>query len=320
MDVTLARLKRLLPFLGVLAFALASLLVWRSVRAYGIAGMIDAVRHIPPPALLLALLGTAASYGALTLCDWLGVRYAGRRVDWPRAALASFVSLSIGHSLGLAPLGSGALRARYYGRWGLDAEAIGKVILFCAATVTLGQIGLAGIVLLVDPDPPAAWLHAGDAAIRGVGAACLLSIAAYLAAASSLTAELGIGRVRLRLPRLRIAAPQVAAGVANFACLTLVLYVLLASVQDVPFWTVAAIYVLASVAALVSHVPGGLGIIEFVVLSFLPTAGTWGALIVFRAVYYILPLALGGLVLAADELLTRAAASSAPARGRVRGP
>ena len=141
-----------------------------------------------------------------------------------------------------------------------------------------------------------------------------MSVAAYLAAAAWLKAERRIRRFRLRLPTLRIAAAQIAVGLANFVCLTFVLYVLLASVQDVPFWTVAAIYVLASVASLISHVPGGLGIIEFVVLSFLPNAGTWGALIVFRAVYYILPLALGGLVLAADELVTRGAAASAPAR------
>ena len=73
----------------------------------------------------------------------------------------------------------------------------------------------------------------------------------------------------------------------------------------------AAIFLLANVAALISHVPGGLGVTEFVVLAFLPSAETWAALIVFRIVYYVVPLALGGIVLGVSELLER---RSAPAR------
>jgi hypothetical protein len=313
--VTLERLKRLLPWLGALAFALAAALVWRDVRGYGIAGMVEAIRAIPLRALAAAALAAALSYGALTLFDWLGARYAGRRLAWHRAALASFVSLSIGHSLGLAPLGSGALRARYYGRWGLGVEEIGKIILFCAATVTLGQAGMAGIVLLLAPGPPAAWLQIDAFSVRAAGLAALGAVAAYVFAAARIRSEVRVWRFRLTLPRLRIAAAQVAIGIVNFLLLTLMLYALLAPSEHVTFPQVAAIYVLASVAALVSHIPGGLGVIEFVFLSFLPSAGTWGALIVFRLLYYILPLALGGAILAADGvLITRPAPRRAHGR------
>ena len=53
------------------------------------------------------------------------------------------MSLSLGHSIGLAPLGSGALRARYYELWGFSAEAIAKIIVFTKVTVSLGHIGYA---------------------------------------------------------------------------------------------------------------------------------------------------------------------------------
>jgi len=49
-------------------------------------------------------LFTAASYLSLTGFDYLGMRYAGARLAYRRAALASFTGLSIGHTLGLAPL------------------------------------------------------------------------------------------------------------------------------------------------------------------------------------------------------------------------
>jgi len=312
-----SRWRRLLPLLVVLAFAAAVFLVWREVRPYGLAGMLQAVAAIPHDRLAVAGAFTAASYAALTLFDWLGLRYAEHPLPYPKAALASFVALSIGHTLGLAPLGSGALRARYYAQWGLDAEAICKVILFCAATVIIGEVAVAAIVLLVAPHPAASWLHVEDSAVRLVGIACAIAIAACLAAAHSLRRPLEIRRWRIALPTLSIAAAQVAAGALNFALLTATLHFLIVASAPLSFWTTAAIFLLASVASLISHVPGGLGVTEFVVLSFLPSAETWAALIVFRIVYYIVPLALGGIVLGVSELLERRAAGP-PRRCRER--
>ncbi len=314
-----SRWRRLLPLLVVLAFAAAVFLVWREVLPYGLAGMLQAIAAIPRDRLALAAALAVASYAALTLFDWLGLRYAERPLAYPRAALASFVALSIGHTLGLAPLGSGALRARYYAQWRLDAEAIGKVILFCAATVTIGEVALAAIVLLVAPHPAASWLRVDDSVVRLVGIACAVAIAAYLAAAKWLRRPLKLRRWRIALPTLPIAATQVAAGALNFALLTATLHFLIVASAPLSFWTTAAIFLLASVASLISHVPGGLGVTEFVVLSFLPSAETWAALIVFRIIYYIVPLALGGIVLGVSELFERRAAplhSAAAANGR----
>ena len=309
----LARWRRLLPLLVVLAFVAAVYLVWREVRPYGVAGMVQAITAIPRDRLLLAGLFALASYATLTLFDWLGLRYAAHPLPYPKAALASFVALSIGHTLGLAPLGSGTLRARYYAPWGLDAEAIGKVILYCAATVTIGEVALAVIVLLIAPHPAASWVHVEDDAVRLVGIGCAIAIAAYLAAAHWLRRPLKLRRWRIALPSLPLAAAQVAVGAVNIALLTATLHFLVSANQPVPFWTMAAIFLLANVAALISHIPGGLGVTEFVVLAFLPSAGTWAALIVFRIVYYIVPLAVGGIVLGVGELIER---RSAAPRGR----
>ena len=306
-----SRWRRLLPLLVVLAFAAAVYLVWHEVRPYGFAGMLKAITAIPRDRLILAALFALASYAMLTLFDWLGLRYATRPLPYHKAALVSFVALSIGHTLGLAPLGSGALRARYYTQWGLDAEAIGKVILYCAATVTIGEVALAVLVLLIAPHPAASWVHVEDNVVRLAGIGCAVAIAGYLAAAHWLRRPLKIRRWSIALPTLPLAAAQVAVGAVNFALLTATLYFLVSASQPVPFWTMAAIFLLANVAALISHVPGGLGVTEFVVLVFLPSAATWAALIVFRIVYYMVPLVLGGIVLGVSALLKR---RNAPAR------
>lgn len=297
------RLKRLLPVLVIVTFSAALFLVWREVRPFGIAGMLHAIAAIPSRRLALAALTGAGSYGMLTLFDWLALRYAGHPLSWPRAAFVSFVALAVGHTVGLAPLGSGALRARYYAKWGLDAEAIGKVILFCAVTVTLGEIALAAIVLIAEPNPAASWLHIGNNDVRLVGVICAATIGLYWWAAARLRRPLKVRRWQFALPTLRLAVAQVLVGALNFALLTATLHFLILTEQPLPYLTTAAIYLLASVAALVSHVPAGLGVTEFVILSFLPGAATWGALIVFRIIYYITPLALGGALLGLGEFL-----------------
>jgi uncharacterized membrane protein YbhN (UPF0104 family) len=63
--------------------------------------------------------------------------------------------------------------------------------------------------------------------------------------------------------------------------------------------------VIANVTSLISHVPGGLGVIEAVVRYLLPGTNVIGALIAFRAVYFLLPLMLGGLLFALTELLLK---------------
>jgi hypothetical protein len=52
-----------------------------------------------------------------------------------------------------------------------------------------------------------------------------------------------------------------------------------------------------------------LGVIEAIVLSLYPGANVIGALIAFRAVYYLIPFAMGLLVLGAVELRRRRRAS-----------
>ena len=89
-------------------------------------------------------------------------------------------------------------------------------------------------------------------------------------------------------------------GTTNFAFVAAILHQLFASAVAYP--EVVAAYVLGNATALVSHVPGGLGVLEFVVASLVAHGDVLGALIVFRIVYYIVPLALGSTLLVAAEL------------------
>jgi glycosyltransferase 2 family protein len=109
----------------------------------------------------------------------------------------------------------------------------------------------------------------------------------------------------LAMPPLKLAFGQIAIGPLNFACVAACLHQVLAAVGEVSYPAVATVYVLANVASLISHVPGGFGVIESVVLLLLPQANFIGALLVFRVLYFLVPLAIGGTTFAAIEIRRR---------------
>jgi uncharacterized membrane protein YbhN (UPF0104 family) len=298
-------------FLAAAALALAGFLLYRTLRGYDLDQIVASVTSIPLDRLALAGGFAAASYLCLTGFDALAVRYVGRVLPYRSVALASFCSLSIGHNVGLAALSSGAIRYRFYSRWGMSAEQVAKLILFCAITVGLGLMILGGAALLLQPELAREITGLDQAVILGLGTTCLALAIGYLMLAAFVRRPLRLRNWSLQMPSLPLAIGQVVIGPLNFACVAACLYQALAAVADAAYLGVAAVYVIANVTALVTHVPGGLGVIEAVVLFLLPQGQIVGALVVFRFVYFFVPLAIGSLLLAAVELARR---HQAPAR------
>jgi hypothetical protein len=114
-----------------------------------------------------------------------------------------------------------------------------------------------------------------------------------------------IRRFELPVPRLRLALGQVAVGTTDFLLVSAVLHQLLSATADIDYFPVAATYVTANAAAMVTHVPGGLGVIEAIILSLVPGANVVGALVAFRVIYYLVPFAIGCAVLAITEIARR---------------
>ncbi|WP_262161912.1 lysylphosphatidylglycerol synthase domain-containing protein, partial [Escherichia coli] len=72
-----------------------------------------------------------------------------------------------------------------------------------------------------------------------------------------------------------------------------------------PFFSFLLIYMLALAAGVLSHVPGGVGVFEAVLLaafsSRIDPAGLVTAMLLYRLVYVVLPLVAAGLLLLAAE-------------------
>ncbi|TLY75595.1 MAG: bifunctional lysylphosphatidylglycerol flippase/synthetase MprF [Gammaproteobacteria bacterium] len=105
-----------------------------------------------------------------------------------------------------------------------------------------------------------------------------------------------------------IALPQIALSVLDVSLAAAVLYSLLPPAAHIGFVTFLGAYAAAVVAGIISHVPGGIGVFEAVILLVLPNVppdALLGSLLAYRAVYYLVPLLFGTLLFASKELSTQ---------------
>jgi uncharacterized membrane protein YbhN (UPF0104 family) len=284
--------RRLLPILALLAFTFCSWRVWTFVREYRLSEIIDWLAAVPPQRIVYSVLFASASYLTLTGYDYIAILYSGHRLPYRKVALASFVSVGLGYPLGPAPLGTGVLRYFYYSRLGLGLEAFTKLALLIMATAMLGKFSFAGLVLLFDPSTTAGWSGLDETVIKILAAAALLGVVGYVLISALSSLEVRIGSWRFFFPSVRLALAQVALGTINYFCIAACLHQMMSASAPISYLTVATSYVFANFAVLLTHVPGGWGVMEFVILSIVPRLDAVGALIAFRTIYYLIPLAL----------------------------
>jgi glycosyltransferase 2 family protein len=298
-------LRYLFKLIIVLAVAGAIYLLYRTLQEYSVDDISRALRTIPASNLLLGLTFAAGSYFCLSCNDALAVRYAGKMLPFRQTALASFTGLSIGHNVGFAALSSGAIRFRFYSRWGLTTEDVAKVILFCGVTVALGLATLGAAAIFLRPDDVARIAGLSDEAISVAALVCLLFPVLYLLLSATVRKPLHIRNWRFQMPSLSIAAGQVLVGTLNFSLVAAALHQMLTAFEKASYFKVATASITANIAAIVSHVPGGLGVLEATIVHILPGAESIAAVIAFRVIYYFIPLAIGLPLLVGSEFVLR---------------
>jgi phosphatidylglycerol lysyltransferase len=263
----------------------------------------------------LALTGTLASFAMLGVIELLAVRYAGAtRVPRRTALTTAFVAHAFGQSIGLAVLTGAAVRLRAYGRRGLDAAAVARISGFVTLTITLGLLACGAGALLASRTP----LHVAGAAVpvRLVGAVLGVVVLIYLGWSVVASRDhIGRGRWMLQRPSARVALGQVGLSAADWLLTGMVLCAMLPASAGIDHGSLLRAYLVAQTLAMASHVPGGVGVLEALVLTLTLSdngaqrSALIAALVMFRIVYYLLPLA-GALVVAGvAELRPRRAAS-----------
>jgi phosphatidylglycerol lysyltransferase len=111
------------------------------------------------------------------------------------------------------------------------------------------------------------------------------------------------------LPSSGLAVGQMLSGTLDWLSAGAVLYMLLPTESQISFFGFFSIFMLAQIAGVISHIPGGLGVFETVIVHFLspvvPVPSLLASLVLYRFVYYIGPLAGAAGLIGVNEALRR---------------
>lgn len=297
-----ARRRLLLRLLTLAVLGVVAVLLLRLARQTDWAAVAAALRGYGAGTLATALALVAASYALYCGYELLARRQVGHRVGTRRTVCIALVSYAFSLNFG-ALVGGGGMRLRLYRGAGLAGGPIARVALYAVTTNWIGYCLLAGMVLASARLPLPGGV-APEAAWRILGAAMLLLVAAYLFACARWPGRpLRVRGHGLPLPTLRTAGWQLLLSTLNWALIGALMFVLLP--DGVAYPRVLAVVLLAAVAGALLHTPAGLGAWESAFL--LALGGELGrpaiiaALLAWRGLYYVLPLAIALVLYATLE-------------------
>ncbi|MEH1999539.1 MAG: lysylphosphatidylglycerol synthase domain-containing protein [Nostoc sp.] len=303
-------LKKLrLKFSTLFGLSLLVLSLWaiaNELHEYNYRDILNSLVAIPKSRLSWAIWLTAFGYLVMIGYDILGFSYINRSLSWNKIALTSFISSAFSNTIGFALLTGSAIRYRFYSSWGVSKLAIAQVIAFANFTFWLGMFAVAGCLFIINPLKIPTQLHLPFATVRPIGVIFLLLVAIYLLGSIFIKQPLVIRGQEFRFPSLKISLAQIAISSFDWILAAAVLYVVLPTNISLSYLDFLGIYLLAMFAGVVSNVPGGLGVFETIILLILSSkvsaAAVLGSMLVYRGVYYYLPLLLAAGLLGLYEI------------------
>lgn len=295
-----------------------------------LAKIVGSLKEVPASRLVAAVLITVLNYGVLVFYDLLAVRYIGEKLALWRVSLASFAGYAFSYNFGATLFGT-TIRYRLYSAWGVSIVKILQLLVILGLTFWFGVFFLSGLIFVFAPlQIPEAqiqqiaasanlseklqwWFRLIFTDSRPFGIILLILAGLYLGTAALHRGSLKIFRWQLPVPPFKLSVYQIAVASADMLVAGLVLWVLFPAVKG-GYLTVLAVYLVAYVLVVLSHVPGGWGVLEAVILSLLKVLNlidqdeiphVLAALVIFRLVYFLGPLLLAASMLGAHEVALR---------------
>lgn len=311
-----ARIKPLLPYVLTAAlFAGGAWALYHLLKPVNFHDVAAQIRGTPWHIIALALLCTAGGYTALVGYDWSALRYLDKKLPLPVIFTGGFLGYALGNTIGAGPVTGGAVRYRIYSALGLPAYDIAGIAVFGSLAFGFGATLIGFGALAYHPHALDALTSLNALTIRwgslAIVALCL-SLLVFLALRKS---EITIRGHSLRTPSLGIMLGQLLFTGIDILLAGTTLFLLLPP-SELGFATFLAVFAAAIFAGVLSHVPGGVGVFETVIIAALPASvpvdQAAAGLLLYRLIYYLVPFVVALLLLAFTE--------ARMASGRTLGP
>ncbi len=301
-----ARLRPWILGAAALVFAALVLAALRDVLgSVTYAQIVGAIRGTAEDRIALALVATALSYLALSGYDTSALHYIGAQLKRGSVLFISFVAYALGNTIGVGVLTGGAVRVRLYMAAGVEPAKITSLIAFNALAFAVGLTTCGAVALLVGAVHVATLVNVPAWLLRSLCVVGLLAVGLFLLACARQRELRVFARWTILLPPVSLAIRQLVISACDLLASGAALWVLLPP-NAVDPGTFAVFYVSGIVLGLLSHVPGGIGVFEATILfacaGRAPVDQVVGALVLYRVVYYLIPLLIAAMLLARYEL------------------
>jgi phosphatidylglycerol lysyltransferase len=296
----------------VLLFSCALYIVHQQLQTHNLTDILKSLKSTSDQIIFYAFVLTVINYLVLAAYDYLALLFTGhKQIPIKKMIAAALLSYSISNNTGHAWAAGGSIRYRFYTKWGVPGWDILKISLFQTVTYLLGAITLGLIGSLVLPFYLAKSVNEPQE-IHWVSLICLLTLSAYWAAVFFWRKPLILKGFELYLPSPAMTLWQTLVSCVDVVLSSLVMWVLLIGKVKLSFGAFLVVFVVAQVLGVISQVPGGIGVFEsaflWLIADILPSDQHLviiGALLLYRLIYYFLPLLFAGAGLLGFELYTR---------------
>lgn len=259
--------------------------VWQSLQGYSLG------------TIALSIGAAMTGYAIYSTFDLLGRTYTGHHLPTRQILPLTFVCYAFNQNL--AWVGGIAMRYRLYSRLGLTGLVITRILTLSIVTNWIGYLMLAGIVFALGVvQPPPEW-DLDFSALRFLGVGMVVASIAYvIACAVCKRRSWTLRGHEIELPTAKMAMLQIAMGGACWMLMGATVWVFMP--DPVGYLTTLGILLISSIAAVLAHIPGGIGVLETVFVTLLqhqvPKADILAALIGYRVAYFLVPLLLASIV------------------------
>lgn len=304
--------KYLWPIIGVATICFSVWLLYKELRHLSLDDVWDSLAAIGTHDWIMSGLCTLVAYAALAGYDRIALQHLKRKVGWLFITLTSFTTYALSHNVGASVFSGAVVRYRAYTSKGLSASEVGILVALCSFTFAIGTIMLIGLILVYEPNITERFVDILPVEASTTTGILLLAIVALYVIGSLLRLRpLKIGSFTLFYPAPKLVAQQLVIGPIELIGAAGIIYYALPDIGNPGFMVILGIFLISFSAALISHAPGGLGVLELVFVMGLPEmnpADVIAALLVFRLFYLIIPFVIGLFIILFFERSQLAAA------------
>lgn len=288
-------LKKSIPLLTIVFMLLVAVLLYDSLSQVNWQEVTQAVTKLSASTLLLVLALSFLNYFLYSLYDYMSFRFL-HLTDL--SALRIFMSAAVCYAFNLnlgALVGGMGLRYKIYAGWKVKKSKLPWIPVISAVTSWLGYLLLLALLFLFRSQEVAAWVPLGPTGVKALGVIAMSAIGFYFVLCWR-GKKVKLKHHKFKLPHVSGALLQFAVSSVQWCLPSVIIWVLMGTLGgNVSYEQVLFTHLMAGVIGVITHIPGGLGVLETIFLRSpfnMPASQILVALLCFRAVYYFLPLLL----------------------------